>query len=289
MFFWSVFIGLILLVLAIAGTYGWLPEDQLPEAHHEAYGIQFIFLVLVAMSLITLIAEFMREKDLEALQQQTIRLQKSERDRLNLEIETRMQELELLATVGRLAAATAHEVNNPLTYVIGNIELILRQFEHATDDWQDATQAAQEVLQGARHIQHVVKDLNQFSKSDPSKGAVQVEQVVIETLKIAQNELRHRAHVKTHFAPVPDVYVSPTHLGQIILNLLINAAQAIPVGAKATNSVTIHVGMNAAGAVTLEVRDTGTGITNEDMPNVFDPFFSHQEGLGRNRTRPIGV
>jgi CheY-like chemotaxis protein/anti-sigma regulatory factor (Ser/Thr protein kinase) len=103
--------------------------------------------------------------------------------------------------------------------------------------------------------------------------------VVEATLNMVWNEIRHRARLVKDFGPVPNVRANDARLGQIVLNLLLNAAQAIPEGDVENNE--IRVVTRASGDyVLLEVRDTGAGIQREDLGRVFEPFFT---------TKPIGV
>src|SRR5262249_32668513 len=127
----------------------------------------------------------------------------------------------------------------------------------------------------------IVRDLKMFSRSneDDRAAPVDVRRCVEGCLKIAANELRHRGRVRAELAPVPLVLASEPRLAQVFLNLIINAAHALPEGVT-TNELSIRTFAESSGHVAVEVADNGCGIDPAAMPRIFDPFFT---------TKPVGV
>jgi two-component system, cell cycle sensor histidine kinase and response regulator CckA len=125
-----------------------------------------------------------------------------------------------------------------------------------------------------------VRDLRVFSRSEGEvREPVEVHGVLESSLRMARNEIRHRAEVVRHFGEVPRVYANEARLGQVFLNLIVNAAQAIPEGNTSQNTITVTT-RRLADMVAIEIKDTGSGIAPELLPRIFDVFFS---------TKAIGV
>jgi len=130
-------------------------------------------------------------------------------------------------------------------------------------------------------VQHIVRDLKVFSRSDEdTRGPVDVEHVIESALRLAGNEMRHRAQVRKRYSSVPPVEANESRLGQVFLNLIVNATQAIPEGRFEENEVRIETEMDVAGQVVVTVTDTGEGIPLEARQRIFTPFFT---------TKPIGM
>jgi PAS domain S-box-containing protein len=179
-----------------------------------------------------------------------------------------------LAALGVLAAGIGHEINNPLTYVSGNIAIALEALAAQAAD-AEVVAALREAHDGAVRIAEIVKTLKMFSRADDTKlGPVDVHAVLERAIRMADNEIRHRARLVRSFERLPHVHASESQLAQVFLNLLINAAQAIEEGAKDSNELRVTTGLDAQGRVFISFTDTGCGITPEDLPRVFDPFFT---------------
>jgi PAS domain S-box-containing protein len=181
-----------------------------------------------------------------------------------------------LASMGRLAAGVAHEINNPLSYVIGHLEA-LRQ------TGLDATQrkAVEEVLEGVGRVRTIVDDLRNLSRGqDERRGPVDLLHVVITACNIVAPQLKHRAILVRDLVPVPMVDGNESRLGQLVLNLLMNAAEAVREGHATENEVRVRVHPDDEGRIVLEVIDTGEGIPPSVRERIFDPFFT---------TKPVGV
>jgi PAS domain S-box-containing protein len=177
---------------------------------------------------------------------------------------------ERMASVGLLAAGVAHEINNPLTYVLANLSHVLERW---SGDPQHR-QVLQEALEGALRVRDIVRDLRTLSRDDGrvDTGVVDVQPVLEAAIQMAGHGIRHPVEIVRAYEQVPSVVASEGRLGQVVLNLIVNAAQAIPVQAADGRIV---VGTRADGEhVVIEVRDNGTGIAAEHLPRVFDPFFT---------------
>jgi PAS domain S-box-containing protein len=207
----------------------------------------------------------------------------SEQVRLN----AKLQLTERMASIGTLAAGVAHEINNPLAYVLSNLTMALSELEHRRallgPDAEELISALVEAKDGAERVKQIVSDLRTFARVDePRRVPCDVAQVVSAALNMARNETRHRARVVTHFEPTGPVLANEARLGQVFLNLIVNAAQAIPDGKADQNSITVTVRERGAW-IHVSVKDTGSGIAPEHLPRIFDPFFSTKavgEGTG---------
>jgi len=200
-------------------------------------------------------------------------------------IETQRTLQERLASIGRLAAGVAHEINSPLAAVIANLALVAEELPELVSSrdparLREAEEALADAREAAERVRVIVRDLKTFSRADDERmGPVDVQRVVEATLSMVRNEIRHRARVVKDFEPVPSVLANEARLGQIVLNLLLNAAQAIPEGNVEANEIRV-VTRATGNRVVVEVRDTGTGIAREVIDRVFEPFFT---------TKPVGV
>jgi PAS domain S-box-containing protein len=199
-------------------------------------------------------------------------------------VQAQLMQSDRLASVGMLAAGVAHEINNPLAYVSAALDFL---HEHAQElaasspSRAEVLRALAEAREGADRVRSVVRDLRTFSGTrDERRTRVELEPVAEAALHVAANELRYRARVVREYRRAPAVMADEARLGQVVLNLLINAAQAIPEGHAAEHEVRVVTGTDARGRAVLEVRDTGVGIPPGIADRIFDPFFT---------TKPTGV
>jgi len=199
------------------------------------------------------------------------------------EREAQLISADRMASIGMLAAGVAHEINNPLAAVISNLELV----NASPEDEERETRAAclKDSLEAAHRIRAIVRDLKVFSRSEADETTpVDVAVVLDSTLRLAWNEIRHRAQVSRHFRPVPLVKANESRLGQVFLNLIVNAAQAINEGRADANEIRVSTALRD-GWVTVEIADTGSGMSDEVQRRLFAPFFTtkvpgHGTGLG---------
>lgn len=193
-----------------------------------------------------------------------------------------------MASIGMLAAGVAHEINNPLAYVLANLrfvaEAMLKQKTLAPCGALDeVVTAIAEAQEGAERVNGIVRDLKAFARSeDTQRGPVDLHQILDSAANLAANELRHCARlVKDYSVERLTVEGSASRLGQVFLNLLVNAAQAIPEGAATHNEIRVVTRAQEDGRVLVEVRDTGPGMSPEVLKRLFTPFFTTKpKGIG---------
>jgi PAS domain S-box-containing protein len=194
-----------------------------------------------------------------------------------------------LASIGTMAAGIAHEINNPLAYVLGNLEHLQEELRAETPLDREAARAladvAAETHAGAERVRQIVRDLKSISRVEASHQlkAVDLSAVIDFTLRMAAGEIRHRARVEKSFGAVLPVLADEAKLGQVFLNLLLNAAHAIPEGDASRHAIRIDATTDDAGDVIVRVSDTGVGIAPKHLQRIFDPFFTTKavgEGTG---------
>lgn len=222
-----------------------------------------------------------------------------------------------LATVGKLAAGVAHEINNPISWVMtnlvfikDNLSIFKKMFHtiHEITQEQNITQKLQllesfsfglntqqilefdeminESLQGVERVRDIVKNLKGFSRMDETEiTPVHIHDILNTAISMASFEFKYRARLEKHYeSNLPTVWASSSKLNQVFLNLIINAAQALP-DADLTKNI-ISVSAETAGKyIKIDISDTGTGISTDILPHIFDPFFTtksvgHGTGLG---------
>jgi len=199
----------------------------------------------------------------------------------------RMALADRMLTVGTLAAGVGHEINNPLAYVTSSLELLAAELPNLQlapgSRLSDASlrTLVSDACDGVSRVSTIVRDLRSLSRpEDEARGAVDVASVLAASVKMAHNELRHRARVIESYESVPPVAADASRLGQVFLNLLLNAAQAIPEGHAEQNAITIRAGL-APGGVRVDISDTGSGISPAIIGRIFDPFFTTKApGIG---------
>jgi CheY-like chemotaxis protein len=142
-------------------------------------------------------------------------------------------------------------------------------------------QALQQAVDGANKVRQIVRDLLTFSQgSVEQRGGVDIRGIVESATQMAWHEIRHRARLVKNLGEVPPVDANEARLGQVFLNLLVNAAQAIPEGRADNNEVRVVTRSDDHGNVVVEIGDTGMGIPPENLPRIFDPFFTTKGETG---------
>ena len=194
-------------------------------------------------------------------------------------MEAQLMQADRLASLGTLAAGVAHEVNNPLSYIIANLEFIAEEIE-AHDGKDEVVDAVRDARDGAVRLKNIVRGLKTFSRSEQdAQRAFDVVEVVERTMRLAQNEVRHTAKLTSTFETAPLALGDPGGLAQVVLNLLLNAAQALSSSPNSQAEIRVAVKSTDTGEVLIEVEDNGPGIAEDVRPHIFDPFFT---------TKPIG-
>jgi PAS domain S-box-containing protein len=216
-----------------------------------------------------------------------------------------------LSSMGLLAAGVAHEINNPLSYVLFNLESLAADLPGLTEGmrrchaeltaragpeavaralgagqelltgeaFDDVLGRLREAVSGAQRIKHIARSLGTFSRVERVEASpVDVRSSIEHALSMASNELRYRARVVRELADVPAVLATDGKLAQVFLNLFINAAQAIDEGQVERNEVRVRAWAEGE-RVCVEVRDTGHGIAPEHQEKIFEPFFT-TKGVG---------
>jgi signal transduction histidine kinase len=217
-------------------------------------------------------------------------------------IRARLAEAERLASLGTLAAGAAHEISNPLSFTVANLETMdeqlarMRQMvadlqrgeapeprvvEDMRATLEDMTDLLADGRVGAERVSRVVRNLQSIARrQEEQHRLVDLRRVIESSLNLTWNQIRHRARLVKQFPEeLPLIQGSEFRLGQLMLNLLVNAAQAIPEGNAQGNEIRVAVRQQADGIV-IEVADTGEGIAPEARPRLFEPFFT---------TKPAGV
>ena len=237
---------------------------------------------------------------------------------------TQLLQADKMASIGQLAAGVAHEINNPIGFISSNlnslsqyaddlqrlfasydalleaaksaptletaVESVVRARKECDFDYivSDLDSLIAESKEGARRVRQIVADLRDFSHVDTQEVEDEdINEVMDKTINVAWNELKYKAEVKREYGSVPAIPCYGGKLGQVFLNLLVNAAQAI----SERGSITIRSGKDDEPAhadapfVWIEVCDTGCGIPPENIKRVFDPFFTTKQvgkgtGLG---------
>jgi signal transduction histidine kinase len=215
------------------------------------------------------------------------------------ELQARLAQTDRLTSLGTLAAGVAHEINNPLAYVLLNLGYITEEMPNllatVVDDGIDrrldaraSEVRANEVLvaleharNGAERIRDIVRGLKTFSRPEnETRAPLSVTQLLEATLAMVAHEIRHRAHLIKDYREVPEVFANEARLGQVFLNLLLNAVQALADDRAASNEIRVAVKALGPDRVLVEVADNGSGIPLQVRGRIFEPFFT---------TKPVGI
>ncbi len=232
-----------------------------------------------------------------------LRLADAERER---SLMTAAAQHEKLAAIGQIAAGVAHEINNPLSFVLSNLESLKSYFADlraVVEAYRKSPQAGRaieesvgleqifadmapllsETVEGGKRVRSIIQELKTFSRADSDKlELVDLVDVVKSTLLLTEREVAHHAVLQKSLEPACIESASRAKLHQVMLNLIVNAMHAVearPV--RAPERHTIRVATRTLGdEVVLEVADTGCGIPEEHRSRLFEPFFT---------TKPVGV
>jgi two-component system NtrC family sensor kinase len=225
------------------------------------------------------------------------------------ETHAQLVQSEKLASIGMLAAGIAHEINNPIGFVLSNIGSLdgyMRSLFEMLDAYQDTERflsdpsvaakinalknrvelgylredipaLMRETKDGIERVRKIVQDLKNFSHVDNSHEwqMVNLHDGINSTLNVVNNEIKYKADVVKQYGDMPLVECLPSEINQVVMNLLVNAAHAI---GDERGTITIRTGCDADQAW-FEVEDSGCGISPENMAKIFDPFFT---------TKPVG-
>ena len=265
--FWLVVVGAeygVYLVLAALGIT--LPDLMAPR-HHVTSNLVAATLFGTLVLAMALALEWLRLKAQEELAE-------AERGKLELMRETQLLRADRLASIGQLAGSIAHELNNPLSYVLLNLEHVSAALPPG-----ELQQALEEAAEGAGRMRTIVQDLKTFVRADDEQLVpVELGQAVQSSLRLVQAELKNRITLRRELGAAPRVLAGETRLGQIIVNLVVNAAQAMPEGG--SPEIVVAIDTASDGSARLRVSDNGVGIPPAILARVTEPFFT---------TKPVGV
>ncbi|MCA9650104.1 MAG: PAS domain-containing protein [Myxococcales bacterium] len=203
-------------------------------------------------------------------------------------LQDRVTHSERMATVGTLAAGVAHEINNPLTWVIANLDAIDRGLEdlhgagaRAGEEIDQLSKLIAEAQQGADQVKRIVRDLLTYSRSQPERlERVDVEEALDIAVNIATNQFKYRASLVRDYGHAPAVVADQSRLTQVFVNLIVNAAQAIPERRNRDGVIELRTSVDEDGRVRVAVSDNGLGMPESVRSRIFDPFYT---------TKPVGV
>ena len=223
-------------------------------------------------------------------------------------LQSQIAQADRLSNMGMLAAGVAHEINNPLTYVLYNLESIAEELPTLIElgrsllDAQDSKQpqnydfaleeidevlldellnCTRDALSGTKRIQKIASGLGTFSRVEEKQTVlVNLEQVIEVALNMAFNEIKYRARIVKEFQRIPPVLASEGRLSQVFLNLLINASHAIDEGQVENNQICVKTWTEDQ-HICASVSDTGSGIHPHNLDKLFQPFLYHQRCGGR--------
>jgi PAS domain S-box-containing protein len=205
------------------------------------------------------------------------------------QMQTRLHLADRMSSLGTLAAGVAHEINNPLAYLVASLELMSKRLPElsspgrglASDPTEWLGRQLDRAREGAERVRLIVRGLKAFSRADDEIiKIIDPRRELDRSIELVSNEIRHRAQLVKDYDALPAVRANDARLGQVFVNLLVNATQAIPAGDSAHNEIRISGRTDTEGRAIIEIRDTGSGIEAEHLALIFDPFFT---------TKPLNV
>lgn len=197
----------------------------------------------------------------------------------------KLVEADKMSAVGMLAAGVAHEFKNYLTGIIGNASFALTDLEE-NGGVQLAHETLTKIIELGERANDVAMSLLTYSKADPEDfNREDIKKIIIKSIKLVEKEMKNLSiEIVTYFEEVPEVEVSTSKMQQLLLNLLINAQHAI----KSNGIITIAL-LIEGDFVKIKVGDTGTGIPQENLSKIFDPFFSTKGVWGKDELVGTGM
>jgi len=199
-------------------------------------------------------------------------------------VQERLAQHERLVTTGILAAGVGHEINNPLAFMLANVGLAIEELQSIgggspSGRLLEVIELLEQTQKGGERVKRIVRGLKSLASSESELTRLDAHGPIRNALELARHELRTCATVALSLDPVPPILADEGRLTQVIVNLVVNAAQAFAVADPMTNTVTIAA-RREHDRVLVEVTDNGPGIPPSVLPRIFDPFFT---------TKPPGV
>lgn len=203
-------------------------------------------------------------------------------------LEVRLRETERVYALGVVAASIAHEMKNPMMWVTNSLSFAQKELRRLAEGAPGALKQHLEEIEasltdtrtGVDRVVDIVRGIEMPTRSD--SGALKptdFAEVLRLSLRLVSGELMRTASLELDVTCAPKVKASPTKLGQVVLNLIVNAMQAISSRPRSQNVISVRLRIEDAWAV-LEVADNGPGIAEEDLTRIFDPFFTSKAGVG---------
>lgn len=215
----------------------------------------------------------------------------SERTRL----EAQLRITDRLASVCSLAAGMAHEINNPIAFIKGNLEYISEILEEKGLDKElsDVQAAVFESIEGVLRVATIVQDMQSLAKIQPKESsAMDLSATVHSAIKLTNHATKRRATLEIDVAENLIVVADAANLHQILINLLINAAESMSEKTIHENTLRIYCGQKDEHNTIVEIHDSGPGIPESKLVEVFDPFYTTKDigqgtGLGLSSSRQL--
>jgi signal transduction histidine kinase/ActR/RegA family two-component response regulator len=186
-----------------------------------------------------------------------------------------------LASVAAISSGIAHEINNPLSWVLGNLDFAQREVEQwrgtpSPEALRDVRESVVEALDGANRMRRVIRELRTFSHREPATDLVDLRRIITSAIQVAGREVRATAELTTDLGRAPMIRADASLVGQVLVNLLGNAAEAFEDNRRGVVKVVLCT--SASGGAQLEVIDNGCGIPPEKLESIFHPFFTTKRG-----------
>jgi signal transduction histidine kinase len=218
-----------------------------------------------------------RERERDHAQQELIKRLEEERELVKekLQFESQLADYEKYAGLAQLALGAAHEINNPLLGILSHLELELKDV-HEKDERLEIEQC----IEGTKRISATIKGLIDYARPGPLQlGKVNFSRMVDETFAFLRHQplFRHIKLEKKVPLDLPAITADANQISQVLMNLLLNAAQAMPEGGMITISADK---VKFAEKIEFKIADTGQGIPADILPHIFEPFFTTKRGRG---------
>ena len=195
------------------------------------------------------------------------------------ELQSRIAQMDRMITAGTLAAGVAHEINNPLAYVASNVEYLLEKVAEGDIDRDTLLTSLEDVHYGTRRVRKIVDDLRDLSRAPTDTiYPVDIATILDSTLLMVEHRVQQRSRLIRDIDDLPSAMLNESGLSQVLLNLFVNAVQAIEPGAPDTNLVRVSA-KRADTNLIITIEDSGKGIAPEQLERIFEPFYT---------TKPIG-
>jgi len=202
------------------------------------------------------------------------------------QLESQLVTSDRIASLGRIAAGVGHEINNPLAYILGNVEFVRNELDKLYMDSSlrsELEDSLTDASVGCDRIAAISRDLTMLSRrTDDDVEATDVVECLESSVRVSGAEINQRAKVVKDYGPLVPARITASKLGQVFLNLLVNAAQAIEPGKPDENQITLKAGIEGQ-MIVVEIRDTGRGMPPEVAARIFEPFYTTKdvgEGTG---------